>query len=300
MRCALVLAGALLVALVTSGPALAAEAPRSTITTKAPQAELSLQAGNGYSVSVEGKGRTVTLTVSRRLATATYTTRGRATPNGIRARFGGFGAVSVHFVPSGKEGRKGPPRRCDGRPAIVRRGVFVGKIEFEGEDGYVDVDARRAKGRSSTQPRWSCNHGRRGSGAAASRVGYDVAGLKASTPHRRIAFEAAVLDERQGPALSFFVVKTKERKGSVRIARFILAISDGPRAFLFARDGSSASLRPPKPFHGTASYLRNPDGSRSWSGTLSVSLPGAVVDLTGPSFRAKLPPPKTLDDEFEL
>ena len=183
---------------------------------------------------------------------------------------------------------------------VVRPGAFVGRIEFEGEDGYIDVDARRAKGRSSTLPRWKCDH-RRGRGdASASRVGYDVASLKASTPHDRVVFEASALDERDGPTLAFFAVLTKERRGSVRIVRFLFTASDGPRAFLFDRRGRSASLRPPKPFHGTASFQRNLGQPPSWSGTLSVSLPGAEVELTGPAFEAMMPPPATLDEEFEL
>jgi hypothetical protein len=287
--------------LAVSPAAEAAKAPVSkTAKTLASQAELSLEVGNGYRVSVEGTGRTVKLKVERSLAFADYTTRGRASPDRIKARFGRFGTVSVRFVPSGKVRRRGPPRRCKGRPMIVRQGVFVGRIEFVGEDGYVDVGARRAKGRSSTLPRWRCNH-RRGPGrASAARVGYDVASLKVATPHRRVVFKAVALDERGGPTLAFFFVATKERKGSVRIARSLFAARVGPRAFTFDRAGRSAAVHPPKPFHGEASFQRNVGSPPSWSGSLSASLPGALVELTGPTFKAKMPAPTTLDEDFEL
>lgn len=106
-----------------------------------------------------------------------------------------------------------------------------------------------------------------------------------------MAFEALGLRERDGPALIFFIANTKERRGSVRIARAAFAISGRGRTFAFDRAVRSATVRPPKPFRGSATFQRNPDGTRSWSGSLGVSLPGAAVELTGPTFKAELTRP---------
>lgn len=291
----------LLVGLLLAPPMAEAAEPSSETAKKlAPQALLVLDAGDGYLLSVDGTGRTVSLTVERGLSRATYVTRGRASRGAIKARLGNFGKVSVRFVPSGRRFLIGPPQRCEGDPMIVRRGVFVGKIEFRGEDGYVDVAARRAIGLSSTLPRWRCNHGRRGSRASISKAGYETATLKVSAPQRNVFFVAAALRELEGLTLAFFAASAKERKGSVRIVRDLLAVSAKRRSFDFDEGGRGASLRPPKPFHGSATFRRITGQPASWTGSLGVSLPGAFLELTGPDFEAKMSPPTLLDEEFEL
>lgn len=50
-----------------------------------------------------------------------------------------------------------------------------------------------------------------------------------------------------------------------------------------------ASVSPPYPFGGSGLIQRNPDGSRSWQGSLTVSFPGgATVGLTGSQFKTQL------------
>lgn len=266
------------------------------------QAALSLRA-DGYSVSVEGRGHQVALTVRRGLSTASYLTRGTASPNGIKARFGHLGRVSVRFRPSGKVSRRKPPKRCKGRPSIARSGVFTGTIRFRGEDGYVSIDAHRAKGGSATLPRWRCgNRGRApaaGISARPKRGGFEEAELEAATPNERAVFLASGLHVKGGPSLIFFVAGTKERRGSVRIGRFVFLISGKGRTFSFSRSPRSATVRPPKPFHGSAEF-GVVDGRPSWTGNLSVSLPGAKADLTGPAFKAKLIQPKSTKESFGL
>lgn len=287
--------------LLTPAAAEAAAEPLRAIVIPGQQAALSLRA-DGYSVSVEGRGRQVTLTVRRGLSAASYATRGTASPDGIKARFGNFGRVLVRFRPSGKVSRRKPPRRCEGRPSIIRSGVFTGTIRFRGEDGYISIDARRARGRSATLPRWRCgNRGRPGAGISArpKRGGFEEAELEAGTPNERVVFLASGLHLKGGPSLIFFIAGTKERRGSVRISRFVFLISGKGRTFSFSRNPRSATVRPPKPFHGSAEFGAA-GGTPSWTGNLSVSLPGAKVDLTGPAFETKLIQPKSTKESFGL
>jgi len=265
------------------------------------QAALSLRA-DGYAVSVEGRGNQVSLTVTRGPSAASYLTRGNASPGGIRARLGRFGRIAVRFKPSGRVSRRKPPRGCDGKPSIVRSGVFVGTIRFRGEDGYVSIDARRAKGRSTTLRRWRC--GTRGRerariSARLKRAGFEEAKLEATTPNDRVSFLASGLHVKDGPSLIFFAASTTERRGSVRIARFVFRISGKGRTFSFSRSPRAATVRPPKPFHGSAEFGAD-GGTPSWTGNLSVSLPGAKLDLTGPVFKAKLIQPKSTKESFGL
>jgi hypothetical protein len=282
----------LLAALLWSPPAQAVESPGlRTATTSAPQAQFSLKA-DGHLISVEGSGRQVTLAVERDVRLTAYVTRGRSTPHGLRARFGRFGLISVRFKPSGKVRRNRPPERCEGKAAVARSGVFVGTIRFRGEDGYVDVDAERAKGSASTTPRWRCSR-RPGPLARVSAMrdgsGLESAVLRAFTPNERVLFETAGLRDPKGPDLIFFLAGASERTGSVRIVRLTLQISERGRTFVFDRPLRSATVDPPKPFHGSASFQRTAGVGPTWSGSLEVSLLGAPnLPLTGPSFTPRL------------
>ena len=49
---------------------------------------------------------------------------------------------------------------------------------------------------------------------------------------------------------------------------------------------TSATLRPPAPFHGKGTYSAGPDGTKAWTGPLSVAFPGAPrFPLTGTQFK---------------
>ena len=261
-------------------------------------AEIQLTGSNGYAVNIEGSGSRVTLTVARGSTFASYAVRGRASTEGVIARFGHFGRVSVKFRPSGKERRKEPPKRCRGKAAVTRFGVFAGTVRFTGEDGYTRVAAHRAKGATTTSPRWKCKR-RRGTGKFLAlsddpekpppdESGLRSAALAASTPHGRRHLDVLGFRGPKGDGFTFFLASATERRGSVRISRLAFA-SGRNRTFVFDEALDSATVRPPKPFHGTATFQRDPDGSTSWAGSLTVSLPGTEnLALAGPRFKASL------------
>ncbi len=82
-----------------------------------------------------------------------------------------------------------------------------------------------------------------------------------------------------------------ERFGTVgRIGLLSYAYAVGPKSS-FASDPrvSFGTVTPPKPFAGTATLRRGPDGRRSWTGDLTATFPGeAPVSLVGPQFHTSL------------
>lgn len=246
---------------------------------------LSLPASKGFSATIEGAGRTVELTLSNGRSGATYTVPGRAWRGGVKAGFGNLGRVAVRFKPSGRVKVETPPQRCRGKPRTIRFGTYVGVVRFTGERGYSRVRARRAQGTSSTSPRWRCKT-RRGARrrAAASLAGDESAALEVATRNKGLVLSAVASPPIFGVRLTIASAALRERRGKMRIARFALVFMPGKR-FTFDGRLATATLQPPEPFTGSATYERQPDGSATWTGDLRVSLPGTDdVALTGERF----------------
>jgi hypothetical protein len=96
-----------------------------------------------------------------------------------------------------------------------------------------------------------------------------------------------------------FWVFAGERAEGMSIFRSVAA--GGPaNDFVFDGALAAATVTPPRPFVGSGSFLRNADGSTSWTGTLSVRVPGlGMVGLTEPGFTGKLATLATLLQQAE-
>lgn len=252
-------------------------------------ASFSLRAGEGYRIGVERTRGQVTLYALHGgksfFASTSYTVPGKASPQRIDARFGKFGQVSVRLKT--QRIRRGKlEEQCKGKPETIRYGVFVGTIRFRGEGGYTSVVAQQAKGQLSSGTRIRCvfPNLRPGSGPLAHGSGQVPPSLVAFQGRQRF-FEVEVSSGRRRSIR--FSAGSAEQRGHMEIFRNVFA--EGPLAdFDFASDLSSATVLPPRPFQGEASFQRTP-ASPAWSGTLSVDFPGRDdVRLTGPRFEADL------------
>lgn len=271
-------------------PVAASAAPGERVVSfegPAPEARFFLKASNGYRVFVEGDDGKITVTVDRRDVTAIYAVDGEVSTQGMSARIGSLGRIRVDFRPAGKPVQLVPSEQCRGKGQLVWEGIFVGTIRFRGESGYTRLARNRVRGTTAVPRSWRCRPMRGNNDAPP--LGVPVLGAFTSHPH--VGF--AAITESEIEDLRFFVGGMFERRGSMRVERS--ASADGkPYTFDVQSDLSAATVSPPRPFSGTASYVRNADGSTSWSGNLSVALPGAgKVPLTGPNFTVELAKPKT-------
>jgi len=244
-----------------------------------------------YEVGVSTYGSGLYLEVWRggkkqRTAT-TYLARGVAQPQRLQATFGKFGRVSMRF-------HRGRIRRVTkhcvfGRFLVKQHGVFVGNLRFRGEGGYASVQIHRAKG-GILRVGKRC-HVRRhrlfspeeleelfakpdAAMLSIAREGVDSTALLAIDAGKRSAFYA--IDEETRPKLAIIRLAMARKPGRVQINESI----------------TSGTLAPPAPFHGSGRYRAFPDGSSTWSGSLSVNFPGAPhFPLTGPSFETLLEVP---------
>jgi hypothetical protein len=224
-------------------------------------------------------------------ALTAYVAHGTVTPGRIEAEFGRLGRVAVRFHPSGRVLRSKPPRRCKGAGFTRRFGVFTGTVRFTGENHYVAVRAHRAKG--LTRSPLSLNCGIRSFHADSRRLSRQVGHFPSFTPTILAAFWRQVVSSTdffsfQIGKKTLYLAVTEESKGSMAEVRFATVIAPS-KTFISDDALTSATVEPPPPFHGMGSYVAAPDGTKSWTGSLSVSFPGSQrFPLTGPQFKDML------------
>jgi hypothetical protein len=114
---------------------------------------------------------------------------------------------------------------------------------------------------------------------------FAVLGAATQNGGRQFFALASHPDEREPP---FFWAGTVERRHGMRIQRLV-AVAGPTRSFLFEDNLRTATVQPPAPFSGSASFERVARGRKTWTGDLSVSLPGRPgVSLAGPEFEPAL------------
>lgn len=223
----------------------------------------------------------------------------------VRAVFPTLGRVSLRFKPSGKRKIHALGHRCHGKPQVTDYGAFRGKVSLAGEGGYFELATRSAGGALTRVPRSVCRkvadeggnldhrweYVASGFGFLFSRGSGSIALLYAAsrTPSRTIGIRVA---HREGaPGGADVSVQVLELRHGMAIGRSIYGNSEAPGTFTTSMPGehpASATLKPPSPFRGEGVYLENSPTSHSWTGDLSVSLPGSEVSLAGPRFRTSL------------
>lgn len=279
------------------------------------EVKMSLPGSHGYRIEIESFsrsvfGRFVELKATKKVGSgavyATYTVHGRATADRVDANFGNVGHLSLKFKPAPRQPDGRPPSRvCRGR-AVHLRGQFVGTIRFRGEQGFSSASATRAKG-STTR---FCATTRRGAvrAHAASR-GPVFLETELGAASRGGGRTVTLLDEGftrlkadgkpgsgEGNSLN---VGLEEKRGRVEIDRSALIFREPMTVSPLGAVPLTASLAPPAPFSGTVSYREEPGVPPSWTGDLSVDLPGASdVPLTGPDFHAVLCSGKSTDGKL--
>jgi hypothetical protein len=225
----------------------------------------------------------------------TYQVLGRATGDGrIDAKLPGIGRIDLDFVQT-REAKGGfqPPTGCTSSGTdATRTGYFRGVIRIHGEGGFTTVARRNAHGVISESPREVCKERQ-----TKTPVKHPTPALPASvrslgaghSAHGgELAFAAVGYAgyEPADEATQFAASYSHTRRGMV-ISAYVIAVA-GPTAFsLPAGSGTptEATVEPPAPFIGSATFrLESPEQS-SWTGDLSVEMPTlGTVSLAGPGF----------------
>jgi hypothetical protein len=291
MRGSLALAALIVILL----PGAARAEARASEEAESRTTEFTLPATHGYRISVSGTssdplGLNVWVEAAKGQRYAIrYMLHGTSSENGrVKAKLPGVGRIAVRFEER-KVGRRPVPDNCKGRPEIVRRGVFRGTIKLRGEQGYTSTHRSSARGEVTESFRQACDEpeptGREPRLQALLLAGGEAEG-------RMISFGALKIDfgRRLGKATAYSASSTTLHDGMI-VRTDVLAKDDGAG---FSTPGPSgnlenATVKPPRPFTGSATFHLDSPRSSSWEGTLSVEMPGiGEVPLAGPEFWSAL------------
>jgi hypothetical protein len=263
--------------------------------------DLTLEANNGLDAHLENsEDGMFTLELRRESQSVTYEVPGEATEGGLKARFGRLGLIDVAFTPTKTLNSTEPGKGCTGAPRTLREGLFTGTIDFTGEREFVRIDGPQATGSMSVISQWECPKVEAmDPSARVSRLlattSRDKKGARESATLAAVRrgfssyFVAGVAHRHSGGKSIFLGAKIEIREGmSIRRTTVVRGRAS---AFDFDHAEGTATLSPPAPFSGHASFAARPRGQGLWRSTIRVPLLGAdPIDTGGPGFRVTLRP----------
>lgn len=258
-----------------------------------------LKGTNGYSIQVFAfskphfKGGEVLVWAGNGKNSAVlYFVPAIVTATTIDADLGPVGDLEVQFESSG------PPKRvrakCKrGGSVLFEPGTWVGTIDIEGEEGFTRVKASRSKAVSSLFFGGGC-----GGYSIGETFGHHVRGarLVARSPApKRTLFLQVNQNHRNAPVL--VETSLEERRAGMVIDRELLDRYPAG-SFTFDPTLRAATLAPPTPFSGSATFHRFARPVNRWTGDLSIDFPGrADVPLAGSAFKTTLVPAKRTEEK---
>jgi hypothetical protein len=249
-----------------------------------------LKGTNGFSILVLAfskphfkHGEAIVWATNKRNASVFYLAPATVTAATIDADLGAVGEISLAFEPSG------PPETVHasckrGGSVSFEPGAWVGDIDLTGEEGFTRVQRSRSKAIATPFVEARC--GVVGIGEIS---GSQVRGarLVARSAGKKQAIYLQANQNHPGAPV-YVETSIEERRGGLIVSRGVADhFSSG--AFDFASPLRTATLAPPAPFDGQATFRRNADPANRWTGNLSVDFPGrADVSLAGKRFKAAL------------
>ena len=214
-------------------------------------------------------------------ASVAYFAKGNVSDSSIHASFGEVGEIDVHFQPSGRARTEHPV--CSPKTVRFDSGFYEGTIRIDGEEGYTHLDTTRAQGDAQFALDILCSL----SGDEGSGPNVPGAELRAKSASARDGVSFGAFKNRPGAQASFGATIEEEHDG-IGIERSLTSVA-GPGAFPYDPRLRTATVRPPAPFSGSATYRRDAAAANRWSGTLEVDFPGhSDVDLTDASMRVSI------------
>jgi hypothetical protein len=278
-------------------PALANAKPQSFPIPATRQAQLSFRGSNGYRIqilvgeTVESGQTGLTIRAAHGPVSAEYidTRKVQLGRDGsLRDRLPGIGHVDLRFEESGSK-PLGQELECEGDRGTKRRGTFRGSIVIRGRQGFTTARLHSAPGTIIDAPRKLCV-------VEGGKPGHEkephLTALEALGPDRRLSVSLTVLDAEIGGRASsplFAASAQSFQHGVFFVSSALVGGEDPAIALANPKTLEGATVTPPAPFTGSAEFHYAARQKATWTGDLSVDLPGlGPTPLAGPEFEASL------------
>ncbi|HEX3363100.1 MAG TPA: hypothetical protein VHS74_19050 [Solirubrobacterales bacterium] len=268
--------------------------------------QFQLRGTGGYRMQVVVVNHQARVTLSKRVPRGTvvvdYSLRRRLPPDpDLHFQIGDEGEVNLRFVHEGKPEETTLPH-CKGGPQIAEKGVLVGTLRFRGKTGFTRVEAHRVPvvlGRSAPMtcrrmktPSNILTVGLPASGGEVPEGWVQlIVGGRPGSPQ----FGADLLEAEEGviggPELPEFFASISRREGGSEVisSAFLAGTANSFGVPESLEPPATATVEPPAPFSGSATFQMTSPHHAEWSGDLTAELPGyGRVRLTGPKVRAGL------------
>jgi hypothetical protein len=251
--------------------------------------------GSGISISANGPDH----------ESVTYGVRGRVSKDGaIVAKFPGLGRVNVRFDQTevNKLRDEVEPGCSVGRETLSRKGKFSGTIDLHAPGVLGTVRLRAAPGSILDFPAETCpvpkrSRENKGGLRDESEGSVDSPGSRSYGLHTgrkldggELSFDADALEAgdpfgtKDAPQFDFLADFSKSRHGLSTFATASAALVPSGLTVIDPTGApTEATVEPPAPFHGSATFKLESPTTASWTGDLSVEIPTlGKVHLTAP------------------
>jgi hypothetical protein len=248
-------------------------------------AKAHLAGTHGYRITVFAFSGDLIVMAKKGTASVSYVLlKNRLEGDRIHARLPGVGRVFLEFHDHGRPlGR--PVNGCR-ETETVRRGVFVGTVKIKGERGYTSALSHHVRGEIGQAAHGGCH---RRPTARASDAGSRLLSASTSRGNGRLSFYALDFPLPKLGSELLFGASFVRARGQMFVTTTRSAVAGHPTDLEIAAPPRSASVTPPAPFTGSASFQQEAADQFNWTGDLAVELPGVgTVSLAGPKFETSV------------
>jgi hypothetical protein len=229
--------------------------------------------------------------------TVAYATSIRRRPGlGIDAKIGGLGRIDLEFEPESTRTYEGPSG-CTGGSERVQRGHFIGLILFHGERDYTSVRRHSPAGTVDRTSAGTCPDSGPSTGVLESQESISSSPLDSLSSASRSSdqgFEANRYERTgtDGGHVATYRAYVGGRAHGVDWTSTATVEVPSLAGFMVAGGAGlpeAATVRPPAPFAGSATFSLLSPTRAAWTGDLAVRMPNlGRVRLAGPGDQATL------------
>jgi hypothetical protein len=249
------------------------------------EAEAHLAGTHGYRITISATSEEILVIARNGTAGVSYVSfAGSLTRDRIRVRLPGVGRIFLRFHERSRSHSR-RPSNCRGSGRLTRKGVFVGMVKIRGERDFTSAQSRHVRGEIVEEPRNRCHR----LGATASRGGLDSIRAMTKRGSGNLFFQVHSFPSTGLRSESSFVALLMRVRGEMVVMNAQVVFAEDATSLEIAAPPRSATVEPPAPFTGSATFQQESAHQFSWLGDLAVELPGiGKVALAGPKFETEL------------